>query len=61
MDRNKAFRGGTGGGFVRVRGVGGVVRGKENHYATGRSSKKSARVRGGKSTRKNSPKIEKFI
>ena len=30
-DRNEAFRGGTGGGFVGVRGVEGVVREKENH------------------------------
>ena len=30
MDRNQAFRGGTGGGFVGVGGVG-VVREKENH------------------------------
>ena len=34
MDRNSAFRGGTGGGFVGVGGGGGegVVREKENHY-----------------------------
>ena len=31
MDRNQAFRGGTGRGFVGVRGGGGVVREKENH------------------------------
>ena len=32
MDRNQAFRGGTGGGFV---GVGGVVREKEYHCPKG--------------------------
>ena len=32
MDRNQAFRGGTGGGFVGVGGGGGVVREKEYHY-----------------------------
>ena len=31
MDRNQAFWGGTGGGFVGVRGVGGC-NGKKNHY-----------------------------
>ena len=31
MDRNQAFWGGTGGGFVGMGGVG-VVREKENHY-----------------------------
>ena len=34
MDRNQAFRGGTGGGFVGVGGVGGVGREKENHYTS---------------------------
>ena len=34
MDRNQAFRGGTGAGFIGVRGVGGgAVRGKEDHYS----------------------------
>ena len=34
MDRNQAFRGGMGGGFVGIggRGVVRVVREKENHY-----------------------------
>ena len=32
MDQNSSFRGGMGGGFVGVEGVGGVVREKENHY-----------------------------
>ena len=33
MDRNQAFRGGTGGGFVGVGGWGGC-KGKRNHYST---------------------------